>query len=117
MSAQSKTSLSVYAVAIAGTFLIVYGLVQVMKKHTAPPPVNTVRVGERVKALADTRAAAKEQLESYGKIDEAKGVYRLTIATAMRLTEEEYKNPAAARTNLISRAEKANFVPPPPTFE
>jgi hypothetical protein len=35
----------------------------------------------------------------------------------MALTETLYKNPEAARTNLIARAEKANFVPPPPTFE
>lgn len=117
MSNANKGSLSAYAIAVAGAFLIVAVLVNVLKTYTAPPPLNQARVAERHKALAEVRAAAAAEVESYGKLDAAKGLYRLKVSQAMSLTEQLYQNPAAARTNLISRAEKANFVPPPPTFE
>jgi hypothetical protein len=39
---------------------------------------------------------------------------RLKIERAMELTIEEYKNPSAARTGLIARAEKAAAAPPKP---
>jgi hypothetical protein len=38
----------------------------------------------------------------------------LPIENAMQLAEREWQNPSAARSNLISRVEKATFVPPPP---
>ena len=51
-------------------------------------------------------------LNSYEVIDAGKGLVRLKIDRAVELTIEEYKNPAAARTNLIARAEKASAPPP-----
>lgn len=108
---------AVYAVAIAGAMFIVYGLVAVMKKYAGPPPVNQTRIAERRKALTEVQSIAKNELGSYGVIDASKGLYRLKIDQAMALTEQWYKNPEAARSNLVERAEKANFVPPPPKFE
>ena len=38
----------------------------------------------------------------------------LPITRAKELMLQEYKNPAAVRSNMIARAEVVNFVPPPP---
>jgi len=99
-------------VAIAGTFLIVAALVYVMRKYTQPAPLGEARIQERKKALADVQAASAEALNNYGWQDQGKGLVRLKIAEAMRLTVQEYQNPAAARSNLIARADNA-FAPPP----
>ena len=88
-----------------------------MKQYTAPPPLDEARIKERHKALAEVRGIAETESATYGKIDAAKGVYRLKISHAMTLVEQFYKDAPAGRSNLIARAEKANFVPPPPTFE
>jgi hypothetical protein len=37
---------------------------------------------------------------------------RLPIAEAMKLALRDWQNPAAARSNLIARVEKATAVPP-----
>ena len=52
--------------------------------------------------------------DSYGWVDQAKGVVRLPIAEARKLALREWQNPAAARSNLIARVEKATAAPPPP---
>jgi len=39
---------------------------------------------------------------------------RLKIDDAMQLMEEIWKNPAAGRSNLLERVEKAYPPPPPP---
>ena len=117
MRREKLITLGFSVLGVVGAYAIYALLVYTMVKVTAPPPVNQTRVGERHKALAEVRAAEQQELYSYGKLDAAKGLYRLKVEHAMAMTEALYKNAAAARTNLISRAEKANFVPPPPTFE
>lgn len=117
MSTVKKSTFVGLVVAVAGAFVIVSCLVTAMKKYSAPAPVNQARIKERVQALAEVRGVALNESESYGKIDATKGVYRLKISQAIALTEKMYKDPAAARAALIERAEKANFVPPPPKFE
>ena len=99
---------------IFGAFLVVIGLVGVMKYYTQPAPLNTARIEERKKALVDLRAEDARGLSTYEVTDAGKGLVRLKIERAMELTLEEYKNPAAARTNLIALAEKAAAVPPKP---
>ena len=103
--------------AVVGAYLIYAMLIHQVVLKTAPPPVNKARIEERKKALAEVRAATQQDLHTYGKIDATKGLYRLKIDQAMALTLERYKDPAAAHSNLVARAEKANFVPPPPSFE
>jgi len=99
---------------ILGSFLVVVALVWAMKYYTKPAPLNTARVEERKKALVDLRAEDARGLSTYEVTDAGKGLVRLKIERAMELTLEEYKNPAAARTNLIARAEKAAAAPPKP---
>ena len=107
-----KAKLAAWFVAIVGVFLLMAVLVKVMLKTTAPPPVDRGRAAERAKALADVTAAGAETLASFGVVDQGKGIYRLPIEQAMKTVVAEYKNPAAARTNLIARLEKATAVPP-----
>jgi hypothetical protein len=98
---------------ILGSFLIVAALVWAMQHYTQPPPLGEDRVALRKKALAELRAAEASELESYGWVDQGKGVVRLPITEAMKLALREGQNPAAARSNLIARVEKATAVPPP----
>lgn len=111
---QSKSSLFISLAAILGSFLILAALVMVMQRYTRPAPVNQARIDERRKILADVRQAGAEGLDKYGWIDEAKGIARLKIDHAMDLVVQGYQNPAAYHTNMLSRVEKANAVPPPP---
>lgn len=107
-----RTRLTVWLVAVVGVCLLMAVLVKVMLDYTAPPPVDRARAAERAKALADINAAGAATLGSYGIVDQAKGIYRLPIDQAMQTILQEYKNPAAARTNLIARIEKATAAPP-----
>ncbi len=104
----------VYVLAILGTFLIVAGLVWAMRHYTQPPPVED-RAAVRAKALAELRAAEAEALNNPAWIDQGKGIVRLPVAEAMRLVEHDWgQNPAAGRSNLIARVEKATAAPPKP---
>ena len=104
--------LTACAVGIFGTFLIVAMLVLAMRHYTRPAPVGANRVEERYKFLQDQRAADAKALNEYDWIDKDKGVVRLPVQRAVELTLQEWQNPAAARSNLISRVEKATAVPP-----
>jgi hypothetical protein len=109
--ARERTGLA-YLLGILGSLLIVAALVWAMQRYTQPPPLGEDRVAVRKKALTDLRAAEATELENYGWIDQAKGVVRLPIAEAMKLALRDWQNPAAARSNLIARVEKATAVPP-----
>jgi hypothetical protein len=109
--ARERTSLA-YLAGILGSLLIVAALVWAMQRYTQPPPLGEDRIAVRKKALADLRAAEANELESYGWVDQTKGVVRLPINEAMKLALREWQNPAAARSNLIARVEKATAVPP-----
>jgi hypothetical protein len=111
-STPERTGLA-YVIGILGSLLIVAALVWAMQHYTQPPPLGEDRVALRKKALADLRAAEASELGSYGWVDQSKGVVRLPIAKAMKLTLRDWQNPAAARSNLIARVEKATAVPPP----
>ena len=101
-------------IGILGAFLVVGVLVYAMKHYTRPAPLNQARIEERKKALTEVRAEETRLLNSSEVIDAGKGLVRLKIDRAMELTLEEYKNPAAARTGLTDRANKAAIAPPKP---
>jgi hypothetical protein len=98
--------------AVLGACLIFAFLVVETKKYTQPPPVDEGRAALRAKALGELRAAEADALNNVGWVDQAKGVVRLPIGEAMKLVEREWQNPAQARSNLISRVEKATALPP-----
>jgi hypothetical protein len=117
---QFRSSLAIYVIGVIGSFLIVAGLIWAMYRFTQPAPIAQNRVAERKKALAETRMAETEGLNTYGWVDQPKGIVRLPIARAMELTLQQYENnPVAFRTNLVAAAEKAGAKPPekPNAFE
>jgi hypothetical protein len=109
--ARERTGLA-YLAGILGSFLIVAALVWAMLRYTQPPPLGEDRVALRKKALADLRAAEASELDTYGWVDQGRGIVRLPIAEAMKLTLREWQNPASARSYLIARVEKATAAPP-----
>ena len=108
---QDRSGLA-YVAGILGAFLIVAALVWAMRHYTQPAPLGQQRAAERAKALAELRATDAEALNNVGWVDQSKGLVRLRIEDAMALVERNWQNPAAARSNLIERVEKA--YPPPP---
>ncbi len=108
---RERTTLA-YTVGILGSFLIVAALVWAMRHYSQPPPLGEDRVALRKKALAELRAAEAEELNNYGWLDQSKGIVRLPIAEARKLALVAWQNPAAARSNLIARVEKATAAPP-----
>jgi hypothetical protein len=118
-----KARVAAYCVGILGSFLIMAGIVWLMRQYTQPPPVDGKRVQERRKAAAEANLALKD-LETYGYIDATKGQVRLPVVEsdgqkfkagrAAQLTIQEWKNPAAGRSNLIARWNQFNPPPPPP---
>ena len=76
------------------------------------PAINADRATERSKALAEIHATEAAALNNPGWIDQQRGFVRLPIDTAIKVAEQNGKNPAQARADLIARAEKA-AVPAP----
>ncbi|MBM3835189.1 MAG: hypothetical protein FJ403_18330 [Verrucomicrobia bacterium] len=109
----AKTQLAVYLVAILGSFLIMAILVGYMRSYIQTVPVDAARAEERRKALNEINLAAKEQLENYGYVDPAKNQVRLPIQRAMEIVVQDWKNPVAARSNLLARVNQFNPPPPP----
>ena len=102
-----------YIVAILGAFLIVAGLVWAMRHYGQPPVLGEDRAKVRAKALAELREDEADKLQHAGWVDPTKDLVRLPIAVAMKIVERDWgQNPAAARSNLISRVEKATAPPP-----
>jgi len=101
-----------YVVAIFGALLIVAGLVWAMKHYTTPPSITAQRAAERAKNLTELRAAEKHDMETYGWVDQPKGIVRLTVERAVQLTVDGGNDLASARKDLIARVEKATAVPP-----
>src|SRR6476661_3331001 len=103
-----------YLAGIVGALLIVGALSWAMYNYMQPEPLGKNRAEERAKALAELRAAENDALHNVGWVDQTKGLVRLRIEDAMQIVERDWQNPAAARSNLIARVEKANPPPPPP---
>jgi hypothetical protein len=109
-----KTRVVVYFIGIVGTFLIMAAMVRAVREYTRPAPLDVGRAEERVKARREVLQAGTDQLGSYGRIDAAKGSHRLPVERAMEIVIQEWKDPAAGRSNLIARWDKVNPPPPPP---
>src|ERR1051326_4117082 len=115
MTPESETRRPIwpYAVAVLGAFLIVGALAWAMVSYTQPPPLNAGRAAERAAALSKMRTEDAEALQNPGWVDKAKGIVRLPIEDAVRIVEHDWgQTPAAARSNLITRVEKATAPPP-----
>lgn len=108
----SNAKTAAWTIGILGTLLIAAGLVWAMRLYTQPAPLGTTRIQERHKNLKDVRAAEAEVLNNYAWTDQGKGFVRLPIQRGMELTLQEWRDPAAARSNLIIQVDKATAPPP-----
>lgn len=109
-------AIAAYSLAVVGAFLIVGGLVWIMYAYTRPEPLAEDRAAFRRKTLAEVKQADADALDTpvYVWEDQPKGIVRIPIKDAMALALRMWQDPAAARSNLVSRAEKEFYVPPPP---
>lgn len=114
---ESRTSLVAYVVAVVGAFLIMAAMAWLLRHHTRPEPVDTARSKARRDALVELRSTTSEQLENYGYVDPAKDQVRLPIDRGMQMVVQQWRDPAAARSNLLARVERFNPPPPPPAPE
>jgi hypothetical protein len=109
---------TVYSIAILAVLLVGYILVHAMRAYVPTPAINANRAAERAAGLAEVRATAQKEL--YGDavyINKNNGVVRLPIDRAMQIVVEGGKNPAAFRSNFLSRVEKATAAPKPVSLE
>ena len=87
---------------------LLFAVLAVKVRRSVPAPaIDADRAAVRLKALAEIRAAEAQALNQPGWIDRSRGLVRLPIDLAMQITEREWQNPAAARSNLTARVEKA----------
>ena len=107
-----KGRCAAYVIGVLGSLLVVGWLVWLMNAKTAPAPVGADRAAERRKNLTEMRAANQEALTTYAWENQAKGFVRLPVERAIEVTLNEWKNPAAGRSNLLSRIDKLTAVPP-----
>jgi hypothetical protein len=87
-------------------------IVAAVKFSTMVPAVDADRAAVRAKALAEIRTAEALALNHPGWINQDRGLVRLPIDVAMQITEREWQDPAAARSNLMARLEKATAPAP-----
>ncbi len=92
---------------VLGSCLVVAGLVCLMQNLTAPPAPGQARVEERLKNLTEIKTAGGDAAGSYGVQDAAHNIYRVPLEVAEKWVQEEWKNPANGRSNLIARLEKS----------
>ena len=93
--------------------IIVAILIMAMKHSVHPPAIDAAAAAARAKALAELHVAESNALKQAGWIDQNRGLVRLPINVAMQITENEWRNPTAARSNLIARVEKDTAPAPP----
>ena len=102
-----KNWLAACTAAVVGAFLIFGALAWVFWQLSRPAPLGADRVAARRKAMTELKRAEADMLDNYAWQDQARGIVRLPIAEAMKLAERQWQNPAAARSDLIRRVEKA----------
>jgi hypothetical protein len=96
-----------YGIGLLFAFLIMFYVVRGMYRDNFHGPVNAARGEQRLKARRELDAKNAALLSSPGWIDSNKAIVRLPIARAMELTVDAYRQPEAARSNLVARALKA----------
>jgi hypothetical protein len=109
---RQKTRAGAYVLAILGTFLLVGLLVWLMHSYTEAPSPFAARSAERMQIMAEFKAANAPLLEKYDWQDQAKGFVRVPVERAKELILDEWRDPAAGRSNLMARAAR-EFAPAP----
>jgi hypothetical protein len=122
MNAESKNDKIVWHFGI--TFVVatlLFGvLVAIVKFSTTEPAIDADRAAVRAKDLAEMHAVETKSLDTVGWVDQARGIVRLPINTAMQMVVS--KSSAGTRADLIARAARAaapapKVAPQPSAFE
>jgi hypothetical protein len=109
--------LTVYGTVIAACFFIMFYMVRSAYRESNPQAINHARALERVKFRQEVAGKARTNLTTVGWVDVAKGIVRLPIDQAMKMTVEAYKNPEAAHSNLFARSKQSEKPAPVQSFE
>jgi hypothetical protein len=109
-----KAGVTLAVVAILGSFLLIAFLVRQMVKVAQPGPIGAARSTARATDNAAINAAGANALQNWGYVDQGKGVVRLPIEEAMKVTVHGYKDAGAFHSNMVARVEKATAAPPKP---
>ena len=112
-----NTTTVISVLSIGAAFLLMVFLVRQMTKVAQPPPVGAERAIARAKDNAAIRGEGAAALQSWGYVDPTRGVVRLPIEDAMKLTVQGYQQAAAFHTDVLARVEKATAPPPKPKNE
>ncbi|HEY2329197.1 MAG TPA: hypothetical protein VGI63_05230 [Verrucomicrobiae bacterium] len=108
---------SAAAVGLLLASIVFIALVFAVKFLADVPAINADRAAVRAKALAEIRAEEAKALTTTTVLDAKRGIVRLPIETAMKITAQQWQNPSAARADLISREEKATAPVKTESFE
>lgn len=102
-----------YTVAILGSVMIILGVNQMLRAYTVPVEKET-REARSKERKAERQKLQQSELseDSYGWVNESKGIARLPVERGMELIVAEYSNPKTARKKLGERLEKATAQPP-----
>ncbi|HSY42774.1 MAG TPA: hypothetical protein VK811_02615 [Candidatus Acidoferrum sp.] len=87
--------------------LIFIVLVVVVKLAVNVPSIDAARADLISQTLYQMRTNEVASLSSPGWIDHDRGIVRLPIDRAMQIAAQEWQDPAQARADLISRAQRA----------
>ena len=74
---------------------------------SSAPDIDADSGAIRSEALAKIRATEFTNLNQVAWIDQARGIVRLPIDTAIQLTVQAWQDPAQARADLIAREKRA----------
>jgi len=96
------------AALLAGVALLVGWLAE----RSQPPALDAARAQARRGMLAALRAENEQARATYALIDPTRGTWRLPVGRATELALQFAPDPAAGRSNLLSRLARATAKPP-----
>lgn len=113
---ENCVSAAAYSIVVLAAFFLAVGMIWEMRSRTTPVPLGEDRAVFRHNILTNVLATDAEALNNpaYSWQDQPKGIVHLPIKDAMQLSLRLWQDPAAARSNLLSRAQKAFYEPPAP---
>ena len=83
-------------------------LAVVVKFSVSVPAIDADRNAAITQALFQIRTNEAAALDTSGWVDQSRGIVRLPIDDAMKITAQAWRNPAQARADLISRQQNAS---------
>lgn len=119
MNPEQTNRASGAAIALIVGSLVFIVLTAAVRFLSSAPDIDADSGAKRSETLAKIHATETTNLNQVAWIDQARGIVRLPIDTAIQLTAQAWQDPAQARADLIAREKKATapapVVPPKPS--